>query len=126
MGMMDAAVAIVIAEDQNNKFRKIIEDEIKHLLSEIELLKERAKPVAPDNAIGRLSRMEAINEKSVCEANLSSAKLRVEKLQQAIKRLENDDFGICAICEEPIPERRLELIPESTVCVRCLERRDRD
>ena len=32
-------------------------------------LEEMTKPVAPDNAIGRLSRMEAINEKNVCGVN---------------------------------------------------------
>ncbi len=35
------------------------------LLAEIEVLKELTKPIAPENAIGRVSRMDAINNKSI-------------------------------------------------------------
>ena len=96
-----------------------IDEEMVRLNHEIELLVEQTKPVAPDRAIGRLTRMEAINAKSIAEANLRNARSRVTKLEQALTRVDDEDFGICTRCERPIPYKRILLVPESTRCVRC-------
>ena len=82
-------------------------------------LKERSRPVAPDNAIGRLSRMDAIGNKSINEAALSSARQKLVKLKYALANIEQPDFGICMECGEPIPVGRIMIIPESRLCVGC-------
>lgn len=83
--------------------------------------KESSKPVEPDNAIGRLTRMEAINAKHISEASLNNARARLSRLENALKRLDTEDYGICSMCEEDIPFKRLKLIPESTRCVSCMK-----
>ncbi|MBM4390090.1 MAG: TraR/DksA family transcriptional regulator [Deltaproteobacteria bacterium] len=42
-------------------------------------------------------------------------------LAAALRRLDDepDSFGDCEDCGEPIPFRRLELLPHATLCVRC-------
>ena len=101
--------------------KKTIRAEITSLIHDIDQLSEGAKPIPPDRAIGRLTRMEAINSKSINEANIRTARLRVSKLKQALVRLDEDpDFGICERCDRPIPPKRLMLVPESAYCVRCL------
>jgi DnaK suppressor protein len=99
--------------------KKLLQEEIEKTLQEIELLKESVKPVSPDNAIGRLSRMEAINAKSVSEENLRQSELRITKLKAAIQRCNDGEYGICLSCEEEISEKRLNSIPEATLCIRC-------
>jgi len=100
-----------------------IQAEIEKLAGEMERLREQVKPVAPDNAIGRLTRMEAINARNMAQANLRNAQARTKRLEQALKRMEEDpDFGVCVDCERPIPMKRLLLAPESVRCVRCLSR----
>ncbi|PIQ98711.1 MAG: hypothetical protein COV66_15670 [Nitrospinae bacterium CG11_big_fil_rev_8_21_14_0_20_45_15] len=108
--------------NEREEFRKQIEAEIQAQKHLIEGLKETSKPVAPDNAIGRLTRMEAINSKSVSEASLHSASLRLTKLERALTKVESPDFGICMRCDEPIPRARILLLPESVVCVACASR----
>lgn len=93
------------------------------LEKEIVSLKEQAKPVPPDNAIGRLTRMDAIQAKSVVEAVLNEARIRQSKLETALGRIDDDEFGICMDCGEDIPMARLELVPEALKCVRCADRR---
>ena len=83
-------------------------------------LEVNSRPIPPDDAIGRLTRMEAINEKSINDANLRQAKLRLERLEAALKRVDAENFGDCFKCEEPIPMNRLKILPESTICVDCL------
>ena len=43
---------------------------------------ELTKPIAPDCAIGRVSRMDAINNKSVLEASLRQAEGRLRNLKR--------------------------------------------
>ena len=50
------------------KIQHIIEEEIDKTKVSIQHYKELTKPIAPENAIGRISRMDAINNKSVNEA----------------------------------------------------------
>ena len=84
-------------------------------------LEELTKPIAPDDAIGRITRMEAINSKSIHEASLNQARAKLNKLERALGRVEEDDFGNCAVCEKPIPVKRMMLMPEAIKCVNCAE-----
>jgi len=109
-------------EKQKREFRKYAQDEIEALKLEIPRLKELLKPVAPDNAIGRISRMDNIVNQSVAEAQLSKAKVRVARLQEALRRVDEDeDFGLCIDCGDPIPMARLKAMPETEYCVECAE-----
>lgn len=97
---------------------KIIVDIDKLELNIVEL-KELTKPIAPENSIGRVSRMDAINNKSVNEAALRQANLKLNKLHLALKKLETPNFGICSACKNAIPLPRLMFMPESSHCVAC-------
>jgi DnaK suppressor protein len=108
-------------EEQKNTLRALITKEIDELNFTIERVKETVRPVAPNDAIGRLTRMEAINAKSISEANLRSSRIRLSKLQSALNNLDNPEFGICAGCDEPIPIGRLMVLPESRMCVKCID-----
>jgi DnaK suppressor protein len=66
-------------------------------------LKSFTDPVAPDNAIGRISRMDAINNKTIFDASHRNLNNRLIQLQQSLKRLDDDDFGICIKCRQFIP-----------------------
>jgi DnaK suppressor protein len=101
-----------------------------HIRKKIEVLKEDiisykqlTRPIAPDNAIGRLTRMEAISSKSINEAALSRAKQTLSKLERVLKTINDSDFGRCRACEEPIPFERLMIVPETTLCVECADKR---
>ena len=111
-----------MTNNEQEMLREKINAEINHLEKSLDGLTESSKPVEPDNAIGRLSRMEAINAKSISENSLVNLKNRIAKLKIALTKLSDTNFGICSVCEEPIPMGRLVLVPESSVCVRCAGR----
>ncbi len=104
------------------EFKRTITEEIERLKPAIKAFKEQTAPVVPDNAIGRLTRMEAISSKGVSEAALRSMKVKLQGLERALKRIDDDpEFGSCAECGEIIPPKRVLLVPESSKCVRCAE-----
>ncbi|MEM9921221.1 MAG: TraR/DksA C4-type zinc finger protein [Bacteroidota bacterium] len=100
---------------------KIIET-IKGLEEDIKRLEENTKPIGLENAIGRVSRMDAINNKSVAEAALRSSKRKLNKLQASLSKIDRPEFGICSRCKRPIATARLMYLPESSRCVRCADR----
>ena len=93
--------------------------EIKKTESSIEEYKELTKPISPENAIGRVSRMDAINNKSVNEAAMRQAEQKLSMLKIALSRIKDTDFGICAKCENEIPIGRVLIRPQSRLCVHC-------
>lgn len=105
--------------------RKEISEKIQQELTEtrgyILVLKELTKPIAPDSAIGRISRMDAINNKSINDAALRKAEVKLSGLSFALSRVKDDDFGICAKCEQPIPLGRIMLVPHSRFCANCAD-----
>jgi DnaK suppressor protein len=50
----------------------------------------------------------------------------LSKLDLALKKIEDQTFGICEICEEPIGKKRLEARPETTLCIKCKEDQERE
>ncbi|MCP4457012.1 MAG: TraR/DksA family transcriptional regulator [Cytophagales bacterium] len=97
---------------------KILE-EITKTEQRIEEYKEQSKPISPENAIGRISRMDAINNKSITEAALRQAEAKLSHLLQTREKVGTREFGICVKCKQPIPVGRILLMPESSKCVNC-------
>lgn len=98
---------------------KKIKSEISETAKRIEELKELTKPISPENAIGRVSRMDAINNMSVNERTLRQMEFKMKKLTLALDKIKEPDFGNCRRCGNAIQEGRLMLMPENTLCVRC-------
>ena len=97
----------------------LIHQEIEKTNKLIVNLEELTKPIAPENAIGRISRMDAINNKAVNEAALKKAKQKLKNLQITLSNLHEPTFGICAKCNNQIPIGRIMLMPHSRFCVHC-------
>ena len=105
--------------DEKNKIRTKLADEIKETRIKVSKYLELSQPISPENAIGRISRMDAINNKSVLEAALREAQSKLIQLKKIIKKIESADFGLCKICKKNIPFGRLMIRPESELCVNC-------
>jgi len=107
----------------NNKNIKdieiIINIEINKTQQSIKNYRELTKPIAPENAIGRVSRMDAINNKSVNDAALKKAEQKLKNLEITLSNINAPDFGVCAKCKKLIPIGRIMLMPHSRFCVNC-------
>lgn len=97
----------------------IIKQEIEKTQNSITTLIELTKPISPENAIGRISRMDAINNKSVNDAALKKAQQKLKNLQITLANINDPEFGICAKCNNNIPIGRVMLMPHSRFCVHC-------
>ncbi len=99
--------------------KKKILEEVAKTEKQIEDYKALTKPIAPNDAIGRVSRMDAINNKSVNEASLRQAKNKLVNLKRVLDKFGTEGFGICLNCKQPIPVGRILIRPQSLLCVNC-------
>ena len=104
---------------ENDGIKQTILDEIAKTKKSIAEYKELVKPIAPDVAIGRISRMDAINNKSVMEASLRQVEDKLKNLNKVFSQIGSAAFGICIKCKQPIPMGRILIRPESLHCVNC-------
>ncbi len=108
-----------LTEDELKQLKEKFESEISEIEARIPSMKEHSKPVSPDNAIGRISRIEAIQEKEMAERGLRDATERLRVLKDQLEKLGTEKFGRCIVCRRQIAFGRLLFMPESDRCISC-------
>lgn len=120
MGLYFRSKVIVMTKEQKEQIRTILLALEQDLSSEIEQLTLNSKPVALDQqAVGRVSRVDAIAQQQMNLSSLRRLKARLDMVKDAKNRVDLNDFGHCAVCEEPIAFERLQVRPESRSCISC-------
>ncbi len=108
-----------MTQEERDEIKVRIETSIHTLKEQIAILEEKVKPIAPDCSLGRLTRLEAMEEQHVNNKIMDESKLRLTRLTNALLRIDKPMFGICIECEEPIEIERMRIRPESVRCVEC-------
>ena len=86
---------------------------------------EAAKPVDLDEPIGRLSRVDAMQQQRMVAANRQAAQQRRRQVEAALGRIDSGEYGECLGCGEDIEPKRLEVQPEAALCLACQSQRER-
>lgn len=79
----------------------------------------RATVELDQQSVGRLSRMDALQGQAMAQASERQRRLDLQKIEAAVKRLEEGDYGYCLDCGDEIAEKRLEIDPAAALCVTC-------
>lgn len=112
-----------MTDDALNHFRDrllAIRADLRASLAQADSTKES---ITPDNAIGRLTRMEAIQAQSMTAEGRRRQEARLRQVELALERIERGQYGTCVRCGAEIPAGRLEIMPESRLCMTCAARR---
>ncbi|HPF45611.1 MAG: TraR/DksA C4-type zinc finger protein [Alphaproteobacteria bacterium] len=103
-----------------NHFKKRLLEKRQALLSIIEGTKDNSKAVTLDQtSVGRLSRMDAMQGQAMAEEVKRRRQIDLKKIDAALARIEEGDFGYCLNCGEDIDQKRLEFDPSITLCSNC-------
>lgn len=105
-------------------FRESILQEIDELRALSNASRDSRAPVELDQqSVGRLSRMDAMQQQSMDLAREERRRQRLAVLAAALRRVDEGEYGYCLACGEDILPRRLEIDPAVTLCVSCQDRR---
>ena len=92
----------------------------KDLLEVAESSAASRRPVELDQTrVGRLSRMDALQDQAMALETERRREAEIRRIDAALKRLDDGEWGYCVTCGEEIPTKRIELDPAIPVCVDC-------
>lgn len=84
---------------------------------------EASRPVELDQTrFGRLSRMDALQSQAMAVETERRRAAELKRIESALKRIDDGEYGYCAMCDEEIPLKRLEQDPATPSCVDCAAR----
>lgn len=110
----------VLTEDQLSELGDKLRELQERLGQQLSSGAQAAKTVELDqSAVGRLSRMDAIQQQAMAKATQRNLELRLQQCRVALSAHARQDYGICRRCEEPIGYGRLTAKPEAPFCVDC-------
>ena len=91
-----------------------------NLLALSETAAEGRKAVGLDQSkVGRLSRMDALQQQAMDKAIEARRRTDLKRIEAALQRLDEEEYGYCLKCGDEIAEKRLELDPMATLCTDC-------
>jgi DnaK suppressor protein len=107
---------------QLDHFKTVLLDRREALLQADETGEEAEKVVELDQTrVGRLSRMDAMQAQAMSLETGRRRRLDLVKIEAALRRLDEGEFGECLDCAEAINPNRLEADPTATLCIGCAE-----
>jgi DnaK suppressor protein len=102
-----------------NEMRERLQARAAELRDTITRLDGTTAPVSPNNAIGRLTRLDAMQATSMRRAVAHDHDIELQNVERALKALAAGEYGVCRRCKEDIAQARLRAKPEAFFCVAC-------
>jgi len=107
-------------------YRRLLEERLAAIRLTREEQRRGGDPVELDQTrVGRLSRMDAMQQQAMAQASSRRMEQEVQRLHAALSRLQTGNYGTCVKCEEEIPTRRLQIDPATLVCIDCARAAER-
>lgn len=105
---------------ETDRFRRRLEQELAALAEEDEArASERAAVALDQQMVGRLSRMDAMQQQAMARAASERRRARIARIRAALRRIEEGEFGYCPDCGEEIEPARLAQDPTVPLCLSC-------
>ena len=102
------------------KFKQLVLLEQQELIKMNQGSQKTTQPVNLDqSSVGRLSRMDAMQSQAMALESKRRREIQLTRIRAALERIQEGEYGYCAICEEEIDRRRLEVDPANPFCISC-------
>jgi DnaK suppressor protein len=111
-------------KEKLKKFKRIFEAQRQSLLFNDRIVREDFG-VNNDDRFDEIDQATTDVEQSMRMRLRNRESLYIKKVEEALRRIEDGNFGECEECGEDIELRRLEARPTATLCVACKEEEER-
>ena len=101
------------------KFKKILLKEREQIVGEVKQIVESSKEMGQDGIQDIGDEAANIYNKQVLLSLNENERTRLQEVDESLDRIENETYGICEECGEPIGLKRLEVRPVAKYCVPC-------
>lgn len=104
-----------------NAIRTTLIARLDALAAEDTATKSARAPVQLDQqAVGRLSRMDALQNQAMAAAQSRRRQAERQRITAALRRIDEGEYGFCLECGEEIAPDRLAIDPALALCAGCM------
>ena len=103
------------------KFRDILESQKKRLLFSAQKMVDEDLTLPTEDLSDEVDLASNEISQSISFRLRDRERLLLQKIDEALERIEHGAFGVCDICGEEIEIKRLEARPVTTLCIGCKE-----
>jgi DnaK suppressor protein len=80
---------------------------------------DRETVTLDQTTVGRLSRVDSLQQQAMAQATERHRTAELNRIDAALKRIDDDEYGYCIECGDEISDKRLEIDPSATHCIAC-------
>jgi DnaK suppressor protein len=111
-----------MTKTEMNKFKMILENK----QDELERIVRNRDAITIEKSADALDEVQHASERELAIRNLDRESNLLRNVRLALRRIEEESFGICLHCEEEISPKRLAAVPWAPFCIQCQEQADRN
>jgi DnaK suppressor protein len=111
-----------VTKTEMNKFKKILENK----QDELERIVRNRDAITIEKSADALDEVQHASERELAIRNLDRESNLLRNVRLALRRINDESFGICMHCEEEISPKRLAAVPWAPFCIQCQEQADRN
>lgn len=107
------------------EFRELLQQDKEKLLQKAAHTLKNEIELSKDDMADEADLASALTDQSLSLRLRGRERVLIDKIDHALRRIENGEFGICVACEDEIEVSRLRARPVTTMCIACKEEQER-
>ena len=104
------------------KFKKILLEKKEELIKKVDELKKESLEENFEEPGDPIDKAVTSKEKEFFLSLREKEKEILEKIEDALKKIDKGRYGVCEICGKNISEKRLKFVPWARYCIECQEK----
>jgi DnaK suppressor protein len=100
----------------NTEFEKALQHRLAELVGNVAEIDSELRSSLPADWEEQATKLE---DQDPLEGIEKSKLQEIDQIREALKRIAEGGYGVCAQCGEPIDPKRLKALPTATKCISC-------
>lgn len=111
---------------QLEKFRAILNERRAALITQAQKTLESDMVLSPDDRFDEVDQASSEYMQAFSFRLRGREKFLMDKIELALRKIDDGSYGICEECEEMIAIKRLQARPEAPLCIQCKEAQEKE
>jgi len=117
---------VKLTKKEKQVYRKSLLAQKEKIVKKISEFYSESKEVEPDIAQDVVDKAESSYTKEFLLSLSHAEREQLRLIDEALRRLETPDFGICQMCGQPIGKKRLDALPWTPYCINCQQKKEEE
>ncbi|MGQ9672921.1 MAG: TraR/DksA family transcriptional regulator [Candidatus Aminicenantales bacterium] len=115
-----------LTKKEKQAYRKTLLQEKEKIVKKLSQFYTESKEVEPDIAQDVVDKAETSYTKEFLLSLSHAEREQLRLIDEALRRLETPDFGVCQLCGQKIGKKRLDALPWTPYCINCQQKKEEE